>query len=110
MAEKKKSTSEARPRGKKAPAAVEASAPALAVAAPVAPAEVAAPVAAAAPAKAAPTAPVEAAPAAPVEAAPAPVTAAPSHADIARRAQDIYRARGGTAFDNWLQAERELRA
>ena len=105
MAEKKKSTSEARPRGKKAPAAVEASAPALAVAAPVAPAEVAAPVAAAAPAKAAPAAPLEAAPA-----APAPVTAAPSHADIARRAQDIHRARGGTAFDNWLQAERELRA
>ncbi len=31
-----------------------------------------------------------------------------SHDAIARRAHEIHLVRGGTAFDNWLQAEREL--
>lgn len=36
-----------------------------------------------------------------------------SHDDIARRAYELYLARGrtdGNAIDDWLQAERELRA
>lgn len=33
----------------------------------------------------------------------------PSHDAIARRAFEIFRERGGSAFENWLQAERELR-
>lgn len=38
-------------------------------------------------------------------------SAAPTHADIARRAYDLYLARGGEHghdLDDWLQAEREL--
>lgn len=34
----------------------------------------------------------------------------PSHDEIQRRAFEIHQARGGSAFENWLQAERELRA
>lgn len=47
-----------------------------------------------------------------VKHAPLAATAAQPHpsADaIQRRAFEIYQARGGSAFDNWLQAERELR-
>lgn len=120
MAEKKKSPSTARPRGNKpAPAASPA------VAAPVAPAVPAAPSASAStPVAAAPVA-APAAPAAPTALAglevderptiqmPAPPQSAPQHVPhdaIAQRAHEIHRARGGTAFDNWLQAERELGA
>ena len=38
---------------------------------------------------------------------------APTAADVARRAYEIYEARGGApgaALDDWLQAERELNA
>jgi hypothetical protein len=48
----------------------------------------------------------------PAAAAPEPVAVvrpAPSHDQIARRAYELYVARGGTAFDNWLEAERLLR-
>jgi hypothetical protein len=37
----------------------------------------------------------------------------PTQAEIARRAHEIYRARGGAAgcdLDDWLKAERELKA
>lgn len=37
----------------------------------------------------------------------------PTQAEIARRAHEIYRARGGAPgcdLDDWLQAERELKA
>jgi len=37
--------------------------------------------------------------------APPPVV---THEMIAGRANELYRTRGGTAFDNWIQAEREL--
>jgi len=40
-------------------------------------------------------------------------SAAPSHAEIERRAYEIFEARGGAgnlALDDWLQAEREFRA
>lgn len=37
---------------------------------------------------------------------PAPVP----HDVIARRANEIHHARGGSAFDNWIQAEQELAA
>lgn len=39
---------------------------------------------------------------------PAP-SATPDHAAIVQRAYALYVARGGPAFDNWIQAERELR-
>ncbi len=42
-----------------------------------------------------------------------PVTAQPTQAEIARRAHEIYLARGGAAgseLDDWLQAERDLKA
>ena len=48
-----------------------------------------------------------------VEAAPPEAPAArpaPSHDAIAARASQIWSERGGSAFDNWLQAERELGA
>jgi hypothetical protein len=32
----------------------------------------------------------------------------PSREAIAQRAHELHRARGGSAFDNWIQAEREL--
>jgi DNA-binding IclR family transcriptional regulator len=37
--------------------------------------------------------------------APPPVV---THTMIAGRANELYRTRGGSAFDNWIQAEREL--
>lgn len=51
---------------------------------------------------------VELAPA-PVVEVDAPATAAPTHEAIAARAYAIWQARGGSAFENWLEAERELR-
>ena len=42
-----------------------------------------------------------------------PVAVQPSHDEIAKRAHKIYLARGGTDgcdLDDWLQAERELKA
>lgn len=76
----------------------------------------AAPVAAAPPALAA--APVAEAPPAlpeptPAEAAPVvdvPAPARPTHADVARRAYELWLARGGDAFTNWIDAERQLGA
>jgi len=32
----------------------------------------------------------------------------PTHAEIAARASEIWREKGGSALENWLQAEREL--
>lgn len=32
----------------------------------------------------------------------------PTHDEIAARAREIWREKGGTAFENWVQAEREL--
>lgn len=40
---------------------------------------------------------------------PAPPRAV-THEMIAGRANEIHRTRGGTAFDNWIQAEHELSA
>lgn len=51
--------------------------------------------------------------AAPVDVAPPeapPARPAPSHDAIAARASQIWSERGGSAFDNWIQAERELGA
>ena len=48
-------------------------------------------------------------PVAPPAAEAPPPKPAPSHDQIARRAYELYVARGGTAFDNWLEAERLLR-
>ncbi len=42
-----------------------------------------------------------------------PVAAQPTHAEIAKRAHEIYEARGGSHgsdLEDWLQAERELKA
>ncbi len=65
----------------------------------------------AAPPLAPPAAPPVAAPAATPLAAPLePVRSAPTHDAIARRAYEIFCERGGTAFDNWIEAERQLRA
>lgn len=50
---------------------------------------------------------------APVKAAPAPVKAAPTREQIAKRAYEIFLARGqahGHEKDDWAQAERELKA
>lgn len=56
-------------------------------------------------------APVEAAPALPAVVEPAPIVRAqPTHDAISARAAQIYGERGGSAFDNWIQAERELGA
>lgn len=53
--------------------------------------------------------PVEAAPApAPAEARAAP-TADPSREEVGRRAYELWLARGGSAFENWVEAERQLR-
>ncbi|MFZ5480710.1 MAG: DUF2934 domain-containing protein [Myxococcota bacterium] len=52
---------------------------------------------------------VEAAPVA-VEVDAAPVATVPTHDQIARRAYELYCERGGSAFDNWIAAERELSA
>lgn len=52
---------------------------------------------------------VEASPPAPAIEADAPAPAAPTHAAIAARAYAIWQARGGSALENWLEAERELR-
>ena len=44
---------------------------------------------------------------------PARSQASPDHEDIARRAHEIWRARGGDGgheLDDWLTAERELRS
>ncbi|MES2640373.1 MAG: hypothetical protein V4850_12850 [Myxococcota bacterium] len=124
MAEKKKSPSTARPRTiTPAPAAssgVAAPVVSHAVASPaVTPPAVAPPVA---PAVVAPVAPAVVAPAAalvtlaglevderPMIHMPAPPATVP-HDAIARRAQEIHNTRGGTAFDNWIEAERELGA
>ncbi len=35
--------------------------------------------------------------------------AGPARADVARRAYELWLAHGGTAHDNWLEAERQLR-
>ncbi len=139
MSDRKKSTSDARPRAKKpaAATAVPVEAAPLAVATGVgaekphaltaaaeptarstrsggaratrAPAAAVEPVVEpvrAAPKRAAGKAPtMTASEAAPKE----PARRAPTHAEIAMRAHEIHRQRGGTAFDNWLQAERELR-
>jgi hypothetical protein len=46
------------------------------------------------------------------ESAPQTVTAAPSHEDISRLAHAYWEARGardGTAVEDWLRAERDLR-
>lgn len=43
-----------------------------------------------------------------VGAVPTPARAAPSHAAIAARAHQIHLEMGGSAIENWLQAEREL--
>jgi hypothetical protein len=56
-------------------------------------------------------APVEAAPSLPAVVEPAPIARAqPTHAAVSLRAAQIYSERGGSAFDNWIQAERELGA
>lgn len=58
-------------------------------------------------------APVKAAPAAASAAVPAikPAPARPSHEAIARRAREIWLSgTGGSDLQNWLQAEKELRA
>jgi hypothetical protein len=123
MAEKKKSPSTARPRTIKPEPAASSG-----VATPVVSHAVAAPVVTP-PTVVAPSAPVVA-PVAPVVAAtpaalvslaglevderptihmPAPPAPVP-HDAIARRAQEIHNTRGGTAFDNWIEAERELAA
>ncbi len=47
--------------------------------------------------------------AAPAAVEPAPGPAAPTHAEIARAAYELWLARGGTALQNWLEAERRLR-
>jgi hypothetical protein len=125
MAENKKPASAPRPRR---PAAAR-KAPAIAVPAPVAGTIVVSGVAP----DVAPVVPVvtvtpEVA-AAPVLATPAPATPAPVAAPVAAqpvavevdrhvvtldairlRAYEIYRAQGGDAFQNWIQAERELGA
>jgi len=53
-----------------------------------------------------------AAPKASRKAAPAPAAASdkplPTHEEIAARAREIWREKGGTSFENWIQAEREL--
>lgn len=64
----------------------------------------AAPVAEAPPALPEPT-PAEAAPVVDV-----PAPARPTHADVARRAYELWLARGGDAFTNWIDAERQLGA
>lgn len=33
----------------------------------------------------------------------------PTHQQIAARAREIWRERGGSAFENWIQAERDLK-
>jgi hypothetical protein len=105
MAEKKKRPSAARPR------AIKPTDDTV-----VAAAEMSAPVAAATPAPEAVAAPAEAVgpalaglevDARPVIHMPAPPRAV-THEMIAGRANEIHRTRGGTAFDNWIQAEREL--
>lgn len=132
MAAKKKSTSAAPRSGKASTTAPAASVPtaevsAASVPAVTVPAAVEAPVKAAvvpvATASMAPmaTAPVEAVaesasglPGLEVDVRPTiqmpapPARAEVPHEHIARRAHEIHLARGGTAFDNWLQAEREL--
>lgn len=57
-------------------------------------------------------APVEAAPveATPVAAAPPAPPLAPTHQDITRRAHELWLARGGSAFANWIEAETQLAA
>ncbi len=49
--------------------------------------------------------------AAPPGAAPTPslTPAAPVHAEIARRAYELWLAHGGSTHENWLEAERQLR-
>lgn len=44
-----------------------------------------------------------------VEVVAAAAAAPPAHDAIARRAYEIFCERGGTAFDNWIEAERQLR-
>ncbi|MDP2312354.1 MAG: hypothetical protein Q8P41_05575 [Pseudomonadota bacterium] len=134
MAEKKKSPSTARPRGAKPTTVASATpvAPAVPVAevtvAAAAPVVVSAPVVATAPVAVAPA--VVSAPAVAIE----PVAVEPvemlvgievdarptihmpppprvvTHDMIAHRANEIHRTRGGSAFDNWIEAERELGA
>lgn len=48
--------------------------------------------------------------AAPTAAAPPVSQNVPSREQVADRAYAIWRARGGSSFENWLQAERELGA
>jgi len=47
-------------------------------------------------------------PAAEAKAQKATAPARPTHEQIAARAAEIWREKGGTHFDNWIQAEREL--
>lgn len=54
-------------------------------------------------------APVATAPVAAAPVAIAPAKPVPSDDAIARRAHEIHLERGGNAFDNWLEAERELK-
>ncbi|MBM4367106.1 MAG: DUF2934 domain-containing protein [Deltaproteobacteria bacterium] len=50
---------------------------------------------------------VEARPEVVLPADPAPRARA-SHDEVARRAYEIWLARGGSAFENWVEAERQL--
>lgn len=110
MAEKKKSLSDARPRAKKPVAEVAASPAAEVAAAPVGAVEPAVTPKRRAPrssrAKGAPVAAAALAVAPTDDTLVAPPR--PTDEAIRRRAYEIFRERGGNAFDNWLQAEREL--
>ncbi len=46
----------------------------------------------------------------PAEAAPPAAPAAPTREDVTRLAHELWLARGGSAFANWIEAEQQLAA